>query len=268
MELIDEYLEHLRRAGKAQSTIDGRREILGRLDRDMDFGVGQVSTQELATWLYRDEWERNTRYTYWSCLHDFYGWAADPRDPWISDDPTAAMEPVTPVRGVARPCRDEHLAVILTRAREPYRTWATMVAYQGLRCVEISRMDREHVSEQSTIVLGKGGKFRVQDTDPDVWRVIEPLPAGPVARHQQAGERATPFYISSTAATYFRTTLKVPVSMHMIRHWFGVNVQKRFKDIAVTKAMLGHASLTSTQIYVEATDEQQRAARATLPRFS
>jgi integrase/recombinase XerC len=268
MELIDEYLEHLRRAGKAQSTIDGRREILGRLDRDLPFGLGQVSTAELGEWLYRDDWGRNTRYTYWACMHDFYGWAADPRDPWIDADPTESMEPVKPVRGVARPCTDEQLRIILTQAREPYRTWATVAAYQGCRCVELSRLDRDHVTEQSIVVLGKGGRLRVQDTDPDTWRVIEPLPDGPIARHQQTGDRATAFYISSQAATYFRRTLGVPVSMHMIRHWFGVNVQKRYRDIAVTKAMLGHASLTSTQIYVDATAEQQRAARATLPRFA
>lgn len=269
MELIDEYLEHLRRAGKQQSTIDGRREILGRLNRDMQFGVGQVAPAELAAWLYRDEWSANTKFTYFACLADFYGWAADARDPWISANPMADMERIKKPSGIARPCTDEQLATILGEAREPFRTWALLAAYNGLRCVEISRLNREDVTEQMLIVVkGKGGRPRAHDTDPQVWAALRDLPSGAVARVPGSGERATPFYVSSEAATYFRRTLKVPVSMHQLRHWLGVNAQARFRDIRVTQAMLGHRSLQSTQIYTDATAEQQRAARATLPRFS
>jgi integrase/recombinase XerC len=269
MELIDAYLEHLRRAGKADSTIDGRREILGRLDRDLPYGIGQTTKTELATWLYRDGWSRNTKYTYYCCIKDFYGWAADPRDPWISGNPAAELEKVTNVRGVPRPVADEHLRRILTEAREPYRTWALIAAYEGLRCIEISRLDREHITEQMLIVVkGKGGKPRVHDTDPIVWAAVKDLPPGPVARHPGSGERATAFYVSSKASTYFRRTMKIPASLHKMRHWLGVNLQARYKNMRVTQAALGHESIQSTQIYTDATAEEQRAARATLPRLA
>ncbi|SNY29184.1 tyrosine-type recombinase/integrase [Paractinoplanes atraurantiacus] len=268
-DMIDEYLEHLRRAGKQDSTLDSRRDLLTRLDREMEYGIGQVTEDELKAWLYRDEWSQNTKFAYYSGLKDFYGWAADPRDPWITANPMVNLEPVSAVKGVARPCTDEQLRIILTRAREPYRTWATIAAYQGLRCIEISRLDREHVTEkQLFVVKGKGGKPRVHDTDEAVWAILKDRPAGPIARHQQRGDRVSAQYVSSMASTYFRRQLGVPVSMHQLRHWLGVNAQARYKDIAVTKAMLGHSSLTSTQIYVDASDEQQRAARATLPRFA
>lgn len=269
MELIDEYLEHLRRAGKAASTINGRREILGRLDRDLPYGIGQTSVKEVATWLYRDGWRQNTKYTYYMAAKDFYAWASDPNDPWISGNPVEELEAITNAQGIARPVTDEQLRDILARSREPFRTWAVIAAYQGLRCIEISRLDREHVTEQMLIVVkGKGGRPRAHDTDPYVWEVVKDMPPGPVARRQDNGERADAFYISSLAANYWRRTLKIPASMHMLRHWMGVNLQARFKDIRVTQAALGHRSLQSTQIYTDATAEQQRAARATLPRLA
>jgi site-specific recombinase XerD len=58
------------------------------------------------------------------------------------------------------------------------------------------------------------------------------------------------------------------VALHRQRHWLGVTTQARYRDLRVTQAMLGHLSLQSTQIYTDATAEQQRAARAMLPRLA
>lgn len=269
MEIIDAYIEHLRRAGCTQATMEGRFEILHRLNRELPYGIGQVSTEELSTWLYRDEWSTNTKATYWRAIRGFYCFAANPEDPWINDDPTARMQAVQTVRGVPRPITDEQLRRILAETPEPIRTWALLAAYQGLRCVEISRIDREHINEQNLfVVCGKGGKPRVHDTDPGVWAAVKDLPKGPLAVGAD-GERLTPFEVSLLAAHFFRRQLDMPgVSMHRLRHWLGVTVQKRYRDIRVTQAVLGHESLSSTQIYTMGNDAQQREARATLPRFS
>jgi integrase/recombinase XerC len=269
MEIIDEYLEHLRRAGRTEATIHGRREILTRHDAALAYGVGQTDDTELAAWLYRDEWARNTRYTYYMALKSFYGWATNPADPWLSYDPTTTLEPVTMVRGVPRPVTDEQLRRILTEAAEPVRTWALIAAYQGLRCIEIARLDREHVTEQTLIVVkGKGGRPRVHDTHPDVWARVQQLPPGPVAVRAD-GRRADAFYVSSTAALHFRRRLHMPgVNLHRLRHWLGVSIQRAYRDIRVTQQTLGHQSLQSTQVYTDATPEQQRAARAMLPRLA
>lgn len=278
MEMIDAYLKHLARNSFTEATIDGRREILNRLNRALPYGIDHTCQDELEAWLHDEAWEaehpgekrwtQNTKATYWTAISSFYTWAADPRDRWLDDNPTAYMTPVRTVRGVARPVEDEQLWRILDEARQPYRLWATLAAYQGLRCIEISRLDREHVTEALLhVVKGKGGRPRVHDTDPLVWAAVRDLPPGPVALDRRTGERADAFYISSTAAVYFRRRLHMPgVSLHRLRHWLGVNTQARYRDVRVTQEVLGHASLQSTQIYTRATAEQQRAARATLPR--
>lgn len=268
MEMIDGYIEHLRRAGCSEQTLDGRRDILTRLNRELPYGVGVVNPEDLAEWLYRDDWSQNTKATYWRAMRSFYLWATNPADPWLDDDPTNAMEPIRTADSVARACTDEQLRTILTQAAEPFRLWAILAAYAGLRCIEISRLDREHVDERQLVVVrGKGGRPRAHDTDPSVWAAVKDLPPGPVAVDPRTGGRATPQYVSIYTRDYFERKLKVPVSLHQLRHWLGTTVQREYRDIRVTQQLLGHRQLSSTQVYTDATNEQQRAARATLPRF-
>ena len=270
MELIDAYLEHMRRAGATEATLEGRHEILYRLNRDLPDGIGQTDTEELSRWLYRDNWSANTKATYWRAIRSFYTWACNPKDPWLNgEDPTGEMAAVQTIRGVPRPVTDEQLARILAESPEHIRIWALLACYQGLRCIEIAGLDREHITQQQLIVVrGKGGKPRVHDTHPDVWAAVRDLPKGPLAVGED-GERLTPFEVSLTAAHFFRRQLHMPgVSLHRLRHWLGVKLQRLYKDIRVTQRALGHVALSSTQIYTDATDEQQQEARAMLPRFS
>lgn len=268
VELIDAHLAHLRRAGATEATLRGRREILYRLDRDLPYGIGQATPRDLTNWLYRDTYSRNTRATYYAALKRFYVWASSPKDQWLSFNPMADLEPCTRTRGAARPVTDEQLAKILAEAAEPFRLWALIAAYQGLRAIEIARLDREHISQQQLIVVrGKGNRARAHDTHEDVWRAVKDLPAGPIARNRE-GDRADAFYVSIQTAQHFRYALKMPgVGLHRLRHWLGATAQREYRDIRVTMALLGHASLSSTQVYTMASDEQQRAARATLPRL-
>jgi integrase/recombinase XerC len=270
-DMIAAYVEHLRTTGDSpEQTMRDRASILRRLDQLLLYGLDRVSTEELKSWLHNPRWGQNTRATYWRCIRSFYSWAVAPPDdePWIDANPTATMTPVRTADSVARACTDEQLADILARAAEPYRTWAILAAYQALRCCEISRLDRQDVTERQLVVHGKGGRLRAHDTDVTVWAAVSPLPAGPVARHPATGERATPFEVSMLTRDYFHRKLKVPTSLHPLRHWLGTTMQREYRDIRVTQAVLGHRQLTSTQIYTQATDEQQRAARATVPRFA
>lgn len=269
MPLIDRYVEHLRQCESSPRTVEDRRDILTRIDADLPHGLEEANADELAGWLYRDEWSLATKETYYAAIVGFFTRATDPADPWLSFDPSRLLphRPRAP-RGVPRPVTDEQLRRILTEAAQPYRLWSTIAAYEGLRCCEISLLDREHVTEATLFVVrGKGGKPRSHDTDPLVWAAIRDLPPGPVARMPD-GQRASAQYISIRSAVYFRRNMNMPgVALHRLRHWLGVTVQREFKDIRVTQRMLGHESLQSTQIYTDASDAQQRAARSTLPHF-
>lgn len=280
MDIIDAYTEHLRRTSRSGSraTPTSRRNILRQLDRDLPFGLAHTCQAELEDWLHNGRrrrvdsaddtpWSQGTKATYWAALRNFYAWASDPRDPWITEDPTTHMTPVHGVRGTARDITDEQLWTIIGQGPAWLLVPAKLAAYQGLRCIEISGLNREHVTaERLQVVRGKGGKARVHDTDPIVWEAVRDLPPGPVVCDTQ-GRRAGAAYISARASRHLQQDLGLEgVTLHRLRHWLGVRTQALYRDVRVTQEVLGHESLASTQIYTKATVEQQRAARAMLPR--
>jgi integrase/recombinase XerC len=264
--MVAAYLEHLRRAARSPETIALRRSILSRLNAALPDGLGEAADDELAAWIYDEQRQVNSRATYLTGVRSFYQWAV--RAGWVTLDPTTELESIRTTRGIARPCTDEQLRTILTRTPRRIRTWATIAAYQGLRCCEISGLDREHVTEQRLVVVrGKGGAPRAHDTHPDVWAAVRDLPSGPVARLVTGNRRASADYVSSRANAWFRKR-GVDVTMHQLRHWLGCTTQAAYRDARVTQEMLGHASLNATSIYTRATLEQQRQARAMLPRLA
>lgn len=273
MLLIDEYLAWLRDVrGCTDDTIRSRREVLTRIHAALPYGLDRACADELRAQVFRPELRASSKSTYYGTLAAFYSWAFDPRDPWLAGDNPMIWMPPRPKmpRGIARPVTDQQLARILTEAAQPYRLWALIAAYQGLRCIEISRLDREHIAEDKLLVLrGKGGGARVHDTDPDVWAAVKDLPPGPVAVDPKTGQRATAHHISVKSAQHFRNKLGMPgVSMHRLRHWLGVTTCDATDNVRVVQEMLGHDALSSTQIYTRATVGQQRAARARLPRLA
>src|ERR1700754_945325 len=228
MEMIDAYLKHLHDDENAtEDTLAGRQRILLRISRELDYGLGRTSHQQLADFLYRDEWSQNTKATYFRAIKSFYDWATAPDDPWLEFNPAARLTRVKTADSVARACTDDELQQILAKAKEPYRTWAILAAYMGLRCIEIARLEREHITrEQLIVVKGKGGRPRVHDTDELVWETVKDLPPGPIARRADDGRQATNQYVTARSAYHFRSTCGVDVTMHQLRHWLGTTVQR------------------------------------------
>lgn len=258
-DLIEGYCAHLRQASSSQRTIDDRRRILGVLDRDMPYGLDGACADELVAWLWRDGLSLSTRETYYGALNGFFTWAH--RKDILDFNPCDEIDRPKPGNRLPKPLTDDELARVLAEAADPYRLWMTIAAYAGARCVEISRLHREHITAETTTLHGKGNKRRVVGTHPALWEAVEELPAGPVADHDAR-------FISIRAAVYFRRTLHMPgVSLHRGRHWFGTQIQRLYKDLRVTQQAMGHADPRTTAGYALVVADQVTAAVAMLPRL-
>jgi integrase len=265
LDLIEGYLAHLRAGGfngkqASKRTIESRRSTLTRLHEELPWGIDGACEDELKTWLWQDGWMLSTRDTYFSAMSGFYRWAH--KRGHFDFNPTEEIARPKPPRRLPRPCTDEQLDTILTKAWEPYLLWSQLAAYGGLRCIEISRLHREHVTEDTIFIhCGKGDKEGVVPTHPVIWDAVKGLADGPITNHDE-------HYVSVCTAHFYKRRLGLHnVSLHRLRHWFGTNVQKMFGDLRVTQELMRHDHPSSTAGYTEVVDKRKTAAINLLPVF-
>jgi integrase len=270
-ELIDRYLTHCEAAGLAATTIDKRSELLRRLDRGLDMGLGQATTEELEHFLARCR-APETKASYYGHICGFFRWACDPRNPRIDYDPTSALTRPRVRRGVPKPVTDAEVAMALQTLPQPWLTWVALATYEGARCIEIVRADRADVTPETTRLRGKGGGVRVLKTHAEVWRIVEPMPAGPLALRVD-GRRADAEYLSSSARQKFERSGLPGVTLHRFRHWYATTQLRPVRfggagaSIRTVQRNLGHESLQSTAIYTFASEEERADAIDSLPTF-
>jgi integrase len=264
--LISKFLTYLTERRRSPRTIELRRQVLTRMDNELPQGLVTANADEIRTWLFRPEWGRSTLSAYYGCPASFFAWACGPlsAEPLDYNPMNAIQRPEAP-QGMPRPATEDQLAQILTRAEDPFRRWALLASYEGLRCIEIAGLHREHVTAKSLFVAhGKGDKEAILPTHPLVWEAIRDLPPGPVARTRIGGGPATAHYVSIQSALYFRE-IGVPVTMHQLRHRFGTETYRHTKDLRLTQELMRHASPDTTAVYTLIVSEEREMAIRALP---
>jgi integrase/recombinase XerC len=262
--LIDEYLAHLEDVGREPTTINHYREILTRMDAELPAGLTRACADELKEWINQPgrggrRRANKTRRHYQTIATGFFDWGFD-------FNPARALPEIKVARGTrVRPIDTQTLHAILAAAGEPYRRWFLLAAYAGLRCIELSRLERADVTATEILVHGKGSVERVIPTHPLIWedvadargRLCRRLDGGPTSRH----------YISAEGGNYLKATLGLDgVHMHRLRKWFGTAAYAASgNNIRVVQKLLGHADVGTTQIYIDTDAQGMTGAVAGLP---
>ncbi|MCX5614676.1 tyrosine recombinase XerC [Bombella saccharophila] len=142
----------------------------------------------------------------------------------------------------------------------------TLLYGAGLRISEalsLSIGDIERLSDDMLFITGKGGKERAVPILPPVKQALERWLAAHPYRHAEApffcgvrGGRLNPA-IAQRAMRQWRMMEGLPDSAtpHALRHAFASHLLQNGADLRTIQELLGHASLSSTQIYTLA-DEQ------------
>lgn len=269
VELITQFERHLRDLDRATSTVRAYVDVLTRLDRELPYGLTAACTDELSDWIYIDGRSRATRSLYRTIVAGFFAWVTDPEDPDPADpvldyNPARRLPKVTVPKGRPRPVPSAQQFDILARARQPYLDWFVLCFYAGARCVEVSRLDREDITEESVLLRGKGDRDRYVPTHPRVWALAQHLPAGAVAR-DAGGRRLNRQQVAHRGNHQLRTVLGYPgVSMHRLRHTFLTGAYEACRDIRAVQELAGHASVATTQGYVAVSEATMRSAVASL----
>lgn len=265
-DLIASHLTQLKAEGLSPDTILASRYWLTAADRQLPYGIDDVTTKELATYLANDDWSPNTRATCWRHLVRFYRWASSGDDPWLTDNPMACMKPPRGTRGIPDPVTDAELAHAIAESSDGWRVVITLAAYAGLRRCELSAILRQHIDVNWVRVEhGKGDKKRRIPTHPDLWELVADRPAGHLVYGWKLHRPVTPHRLSCLAREHFDRIGLPDVHLHRFRDWFATKQIEMGHDISEIRESLGHESLATTQIYVLVTGEQRRRAVNSLP---
>jgi site-specific recombinase XerD len=197
-----------------------------------------------------------------------------------------------PLREVQLPKLEKKLPLVLTRqqvedllsapTREtkhraapvwmPLRDVAIMELFysSGLRLSELAGLDVADVDPytESVRVFGKGRKERVCPVGLPAleatsrYRVAANVHTGPLFINK-ARKRMSVRSIWLVLKRYVRhTSIPISISPHKLRHSFATHMLDRGADLRSVQALLGHSSLSTTQIYTHVTVERLKKAYA------
>jgi len=197
---------------------------------------------------------------------------------------------------VSSPKREEKLPRVLSAEqvrslleRIPARTPLELrdramleLAYScGLRCEEIVNLDLgalDHESEQLR-VLGKGSKERLLPVGEPAQRALRAYcerprhalaadPREPALFLSKSGRRLSNSDVTRRLALWVReAALAAGVSPHSLRHSFATHLLEGGADLRAIQELLGHASISTTQVYTRVDAARLREAyAATHPR--
>lgn len=218
--------------------------------------------------LMKDEWARSTIRLHFAALRSFYF--------YLSKRQGFTVNPVVEVQ---LPKAEKKLPVVLTQRQvvellempfkiehpkqapnwTPYRDAAILELFysSGIRLAELAALSVHHINwhNECITVFGKGSKERFCPVGTTALEAIETyqLQAG-VSNgslflsklRKQMSTRA----ISNLFKKYHQhTDIPVDVSPHKLRHSFATHLLDSGADLRSVQAMLGHASLSTTQIY-------------------
>lgn len=263
-DLIAEYERHLSDLGRLPSTIDTYLDVLRRMERRLPYGLASACEDELRDWIYSDSHGPAHRKLCRIIANGFFEWATTPGAERLDFNPVAALPLVSAPKGRPNPISLEQQFEMLARAARPFRDWFLIACFSGARCCELANLDREHITERRIVLDGKGGRPRQVPTHPVLWELAQQLPSGPVAT-TRCGHRMTRQQVSHRGNYHLQKVLGLEgVHMHRLRKTFGTHAYQSTKDIFAVQQLLGHASPTTTQIYVEIGDEALERAVAGL----
>ena len=206
------------------------------------------------------------------------------REGWALVDVAAAVRPPVPARRLPKAVSVEEVERLLEAAISDGgplglrdRALLELLYGTGARISEAVGLDVDELDLLDGVVrlLGKGGKQRLVPVGRYAREALEaylvrgrPALAGPrsgaaVFLNARGGRLSRQSAWTVLRAAAGRAGLTVELSPHTLRHSFATHLLDGGADVRVVQELLGHASLTTTQIYTLVTVDRLREVYAT-----
>lgn len=138
----------------------------------------------------------------------------------------------------------------------------------GLRLAELAALDVDNIDYQSETVrvLGKGSKERLVPIGSYAMKAIQAYRSGAEIHEgplflSKLKKRLSTRSINSVLKKYLQhSSIAFNVTPHKLRHSFATHLLDHGADLRSVQSLLGHASLSTTQIYTHVTKERLKEA--------
>lgn len=265
---VNEWEAHLRAANRSEKTIDKYIYRLNRIIDDDDRiakSPWKLSAGDLEAWLATRPWEPNTRRSYAITLRSFYRWASDTGR--VKSNPAAKLS-TAEEHGLPHPV-PEGIAEAAIESATQRDELILLAGYDaGLRCSEIAALpwtakevtrDGRHLR-----IKGKGRKVRLVpmterfsvawDAERERRRNVATgtgfrFRVDPASGYMLPGRYGG--HIHPSAVSAVGESLLDGWSLHSLRHAYATDLLDGGADLRRVQELLGHASLSTTQIYTE-----------------
>lgn len=193
----------------------------------------------------------------------FYWWAR--RERLTVVNPTELVARHRQGRHLPRPAPGHQIHPALHNGREVDRLAVALMAYAGLRCLEVAHLQWADIDQQEGWLLvrgGKGGHDRSQPLVADLSRFLA-IGEGASPRSHVfvgiGGDPATPKRVSTIVNQHI-VRWGGRFTCHQLRHFYGTRLYEQTGDLLIVQAALGHASVGTTQVYAQLRPERVREA--------
>lgn len=256
-DLVDQFMTWLASAGAGKDTLRVRSRHLRSLAATTD-DLLSLRTQDLADWLATFSWGHSARQQGRASLRMFYAWACD--EGLIGYSPAARLPRVRHPRPKSKPTPLPVIAAALLRANPQEQRMILVARYAGLRRAEVAALHSDDLTTmpdgvtRAILCRGKGGHERTVPMHPAIASVIE-------GAHGFIFPGRNRDHLHPDVVGRRVSALLGPGwTMHSLRHraandWLAVS-----GDLIAVQELLGHASLTTTRIYLDPRQDVMRAA--------
>lgn len=251
-----EYLTHLRAGGSPETTIYTRRQHLEHAAKRIPAAPFDVSPGQLTRYFADQEWKSETRRGRRATFRHFYSWAISAGYTFTS--PADALPVVKPAQPKPRPAPDSVFLQAMLKAGPRERLMIRLAGELGLRRAEVAVLHTSDIVETpggvSLIVHGKGAKDRTIPLPDGLAATLRSHGPGYIFPGDDAGH-LSPRYVGKLIARI----MPEGWTMHTLRHRFATRAYALDRDLLTVQALLGHASPTTTRLYVELPDDSLRS---------
>lgn len=266
---LEFFAAYQRGKNLAETTIRNRSSILQTLRAHAGRSLFEVDTHDLRLFVGRPGIAPASRRTSRNALIAYYRFVLD--EGYRDDDPTVRLPAVHVPKGKPRPFTAEQIDRMLNSgAYARTRAMILLGYYQGFRVSSISRVHGHDLDLQSGTIrsVGKGGKVRVFPLHEVIAELALDMPRNgwwfPARKGQDGHIRPAGVTDLITKAKIRAGITDPDLTPHSLRHAFGTDLVEAEVDIRVVQELMGHESLSTTQIYTGVSSRLKRAGLSAL----